>query len=631
MPACNCRLPAVLPKAAVTSLCLNHDGALLVGFADNSAMRRIRDGHVEMLPRANAPSSISNLMEDLHGVIWAVGDGSLYTLDDTGWHKLSLTVRGRDARVRQVYLRRNGDVLAGTYLGTFERTARTGRFERISSYVSWGMTEDADGTIWTTDMAHGFRRIDEPPSTEHAAAGYRVAFDRDGHLWVATYGAGLWRVSVEQVSGRRLIARAGLRTGLSSGVIQAVLEDRDGNIWVGTSGGLHRLTRRRLTPLEALGYVIAVAPDGRGGMWVGTTTGVLRFAHDAGRWGPPQVVSRHPDVRSLYDDRRGTLWVGAADGLYRLVAGRLLPMALPSRTRPQITSISPAADGSLWLTDGAWLFRWDGRRLIPFDLVPDAASVGRVTYVRMDRTGRLWIAFDSGRLGVVSANGTFNLLGPAEGFDAHLNDVIHAVSEDSDGNVWIGRSTGLGRLKNGRLPAGRPRPDQASVASAHVIGAKFGGSIAMQFAADYPQRTRTLAVVSGPVSRPSISSAPSTPQGARLGSEAPKEQVDYWNAMMAAANREASQGAGRVLQAMNLEPILSRIAAPTLVITSDRSPLQSVEAVMRYQAEDSQIAPAGVVERRASCRSRQGRRVRDGRTILHSRNSRLTSYLNSPW
>jgi len=125
--------------------------------------------------------------------------------------------------------------------------------------------------------------------------------------------------------------------------------------------------------------------------------------------------------------------------------------------------------------------------------------------------------------------------------------------------------------------------DRIGVASTHVIGAKFGGSIAMQFAADYPQRTRTLSVVSGPVSRPSISSTPSTPQGARLGSEAPKEQVDYWNAMMASANREASQGAGRVLQSMNLDPILPRITAPTLVITSDRSPLQPVEAVMRYQ------------------------------------------------
>ena len=71
--------------------------------------------------------------------------------------------------------------------------------------------------------------------------------------------------------------------------------------------------------------------------------------------------------------------------------------------------------------------------------------------------------------------------------------------------------------------------------------------------------------------------------GARLGSGAPKEQVDYWNAMMAASNREATQGAGRVLSAMDLEPVVPRIIAPTLVVTSDRSPLQSVDAVMRYQ------------------------------------------------
>jgi pimeloyl-ACP methyl ester carboxylesterase len=37
--------------------------------------------------------------------------------------------------------------------------------------------------------------------------------------------------------------------------------------------------------------------------------------------------------------------------------------------------------------------------------------------------------------------------------------------------------------------------DKAGVDSAHIIGAKAGGAIAMQFAADYPARTRTLSVV----------------------------------------------------------------------------------------------------------------------------------------
>ena len=70
--------------------------------------------------------------------------------------------------------------------------------------------------------------------------------------------------------------------------------------------------------------------------------------------------------------------------------------------------------------------------------------------------------------------------------------------------------------------------DKVGVESAHVIGAKFGGSIAMQFAADYPQRTRTLVVASGPVRRPVVSSnAPGVPQRDRLGSGASKEEVEY--------------------------------------------------------------------------------------------------------
>jgi pimeloyl-ACP methyl ester carboxylesterase len=110
--------------------------------------------------------------------------------------------------------------------------------------------------------------------------------------------------------------------------------------------------------------------------------------------------------------------------------------------------------------------------------------------------------------------------------------------------------------------------DKVGVESVHVIGAKFGGSIAMQFAADYPQRTRTLVVASGPVRRPVISSnAPGVPQRDRLGSGASKEEVEYWNQLMAAANPEATRGAGRVLSALDLEPVLPRITAPTLVIT----------------------------------------------------------------
>src|SRR6202165_5638380 len=62
--------------------------------------------------------------------------------------------------------------------------------------------------------------------------------------------------------------------------------------------------------------------------------------------------------------------------------------------------------------------------------------------------------------------------------------------------------------------------DKAGVDSAHITGAKAGGAIAMQFAADYPARTRTLSVASGPASPPAHFNPSNVPQLDRLGSAA---------------------------------------------------------------------------------------------------------------
>jgi 3-oxoadipate enol-lactonase len=129
--------------------------------------------------------------------------------------------------------------------------------------------------------------------------------------------------------------------------------------------------------------------------------------------------------------------------------------------------------------------------------------------------------------------------------------------------------------------------DKAGVESAHIIGAKTGGAIAMQFAADYPTRTRTLAVVSGPASVISISNPSSIPQRDRLGSAASKEMIEYWNNLFATAPEEGTKGLRKALSKFDLvrDGILQRITAPTMVITADRSALQSVEKVRQYQLQ----------------------------------------------
>ena len=129
--------------------------------------------------------------------------------------------------------------------------------------------------------------------------------------------------------------------------------------------------------------------------------------------------------------------------------------------------------------------------------------------------------------------------------------------------------------------------DKAGVRSAHIIGAKTGGAIAMQFAADYPDRTLTLSVASGPASVIAMANPSPIPQRDRLGSHAPKEMVDYWNTMFASAPEQGKKGLDTALSKFDLarDGVLQRIKAPALVITADRSALQSVEKVRQYQRQ----------------------------------------------
>jgi len=129
--------------------------------------------------------------------------------------------------------------------------------------------------------------------------------------------------------------------------------------------------------------------------------------------------------------------------------------------------------------------------------------------------------------------------------------------------------------------------DKAGIESAHIVGAKTGGSVAMRFAADYPRRTRTLVVVGGPAKPLAIANPSPIPQRDRLGSNAPREMVEYWNTLFSRPDREGVKGLGEAMSKFDLakEGVLQRISAPTLVITADRTKMHSVEEARAYQVQ----------------------------------------------
>jgi ligand-binding sensor domain-containing protein len=443
---------AGLPKSAVTALTVSRNGSVWAGFADGAGVRKIRDGVVQTpSPGLDPSGSVTDLVEDHAGTLWAVSDGVLYQLTESAWSRIDLPWPEREGHVLHMMVRSNGDLWVGTRWAIFSRRAGATSFEvEIEGYI-WDLNEDASGVIWTTDIAAGFRRLGAPAPPHHSleGAGFRLTHDHEGNLWVATFGEGLWRVHDAASAKAPIVERAALRTGLSSDSVQSLMEDRAGNIWVGTTGGLHRLTRRKLTPVENVGFVVAVEPEKDGRVFAGTTNGVVRFSTATLKWERARAGSPAPDVRSLLRDTQGALWVGTTEGVWQWADGRLVKVPVPLPGSTQVLSLALDAQRGLWIGDGDWLYRWDGAHLKPLAL-PRPSPGDRITLAATDRRGRLWVGLSGGGLAVVEDDGRIRSVSLNEALCHTVHKALYAIFEDHDGVIWIGGSGGLSRFTGER-------------------------------------------------------------------------------------------------------------------------------------------------------------------------------------
>ena len=121
--------------------------------------------------------------------------------------------------------------------------------------------------------------------------------------------------------------------GLSSNVVNAILQTRNGFLWIGTDAGLNRFNGRHFAPIyfrgpksTAQGIVSTLAEGPDGDLWIGTNAGLVRISRLAlDQFDRSLSVFYHPgagisdEINCLHFSRDGTLWVGTGAGLYRFV------------------------------------------------------------------------------------------------------------------------------------------------------------------------------------------------------------------------------------------------------------------------------------------------------------------------
>lgn len=274
---------------------------------------------------------------------------------------------------------------------------------------------------------------------------------RDGYLWLGTYG-GLVRFD----GVRFTVFDTGNTAALRSNAIQALLEDRAGALWIGTNGGgLTRFEGGRFatfTTAEGLSndIVRTLYEDREGSLWIGTNDGLTRRQHDRFSAFTTREGLTNTFVRAIEEDGAGVLWVGTnGGGLCRSEGGRFTCLTtkdgLPDNF---IFALLRGQDGALWIgTNGGGLCRRTDGRLETFT-TRDGLSSNIIWSLREDSRGSLWIGTYGGGL-TRFRDGRFAVFGTREGLS---NDFVRALWSDREGSLWIGTySGGLCRLRDGKF------------------------------------------------------------------------------------------------------------------------------------------------------------------------------------
>lgn len=199
----------------------------------------------------------------------------------------------------------------------------------LSEASVYAFCEDRTGTIWLSDGSGVYRAKKGTMRFERVhefGGGYvqDIIEDREGNIWVATMGSGVYRYHLRTGEVRHYLAD-GKPGSLTSGSVSSILEDSKGRIWFSTDrGGICCFRNETFeTYSQEIGLpddiVFKAVEDARGDIWFGTNHGLVRLDPDDKKvqvYGPREGlnVSRF-NYNSAEVTADGTLFMGTTQGL----------------------------------------------------------------------------------------------------------------------------------------------------------------------------------------------------------------------------------------------------------------------------------------------------------------------------
>ena len=417
-------------------------------------------------------ATVNDVLQDSQGFMWLATENGLNRYDG--------------GEVRRYYRERNkSDGLASDFIWAIDED-RAGNL--------WLATEGGGVAVWNrqTDTFRSYRHVRGDAQSLSSDSVRNLLIDRNGQVWIATRDQGLNRLDPATGKVTRFTHDPARTESLGSNRnLYALLEDRDGAIWVGTSAGLDRYVAeqdrfdhyRPPMAVDADHKILSLLQDSRGDIWLGSfDAGLQRLDPATGKFTSYQHAGNDPaslsanDVRAVFEDSANRLWIGTAAGLnlfdrrtggfQRYHHDRANPRSLADDF---VISINEDRSGLLWVgTKSAGISRWNPRSWSLGHQAPTWLTGGALLVAFADAPdGGLWVGtMGAGLLHLDAATGRpspidkFIRGGPRSFADPRVMSLLN----DRYGQLWIGTmSGGLSRLgTDGRIVTYRAGGDAHS-------------------------------------------------------------------------------------------------------------------------------------------------------------------------
>ncbi|MEI9975870.1 MAG: two-component regulator propeller domain-containing protein [Ignavibacteriota bacterium] len=497
------------PETWVSTLLATPDGGLWIGYLSGGASFLQRDKVTNYNGKDGlATGRIRNFAQDMDGTVWAAATGGLGYFDGHRWRYI-----GKDwgpgvpssTSPSSVAVNRQGDLwVSAAKDGVFSLPRGARELQQVMpgpvpGYLpTFTAARDDETWLWEPDTlsllrfpARGAAGTGTARNIANSAGMFLV--DRDGSGWMMTRHEGIWRIPVaERLRGRispadPSIEKFGEKEGLTNATIYCVMEDREGDVWVGTLGGLDRFRPRNAvwTELQSASTrrMQLVAGDG-GAVWASSPQ-ALRDARNG-----TAVPGSPAEIQFSFKDPDGAIWFwsehGDSGALWRWAGGQFLNVAVPvvGVTKPRnrladswvpvqgpVRALTRDGSGSLWVSirargvfrmhDGVW------SRMEMLKGQPYTTAYGAVC----DDEGRVWLAYPERRKIVLWDNGTIRVFSEETGLT--IGPVTQIAY--SAGQVWAGGESGLAIYSKGEFHTVEPAEGAGFGTVTGIVGASESG------------------------------------------------------------------------------------------------------------------------------------------------------------